>query len=101
MMWRGTLALMFLFPMLGCKATPPSKAESSVMKWTKHAVFVRNKSERNPLQFTEDNLAAGKEAFSHYCIAFHGRVGQNTTKKEAWSPNKVKRKRGLNRWDIS
>jgi cytochrome c len=78
MMWRVTLTLMFLFSMLGCKATPPSKAERSVMKWTKHAVLVRNKSERNPLPFTEDNLTAGKEAFSHYCVACHGMDGQNT-----------------------
>jgi mono/diheme cytochrome c family protein len=48
------------------------------MRWTKHAVTVRNKSERNPLSPTAENLAAGKEAFSHYCVACHGMDGQNT-----------------------
>jgi mono/diheme cytochrome c family protein len=48
------------------------------MTWTKHTVSVRNKSGRNPLPPTEENLAAGKEAFSHYCVACHGMDGQNT-----------------------
>ncbi len=70
------VSMLFFFPMLGCKATPPGKVESSVMTWTKHTVTVRNKSERNPLQPTEENLAEGKEAFSHYCVACHGMDGQ-------------------------
>jgi mono/diheme cytochrome c family protein len=48
------------------------------MRWTKHTVTVRNKEERNPLPLTTDNLAMGKEAFSHYCVACHGMDGQNT-----------------------
>ena len=32
----------------GCKASSPSKMERSVMRWAKHTVSVRNKSERNP-----------------------------------------------------
>jgi mono/diheme cytochrome c family protein len=48
------------------------------MRWTKHTVTVRNKAERNPLPLTDENLAAGKEAFSHYCVACHGMDGQNT-----------------------
>jgi mono/diheme cytochrome c family protein len=48
------------------------------MKWTKHTVTVRNKSERNSLPPTAENIAAGKEAFSHYCVACHGMDGQNT-----------------------
>lgn len=71
-------AFALLMLIAGCKASPPSKVERSVMKWTKHTVTVRNKSERNPLSLTRDNLAAGKEAFSHYCVACHGMDGQNT-----------------------
>lgn len=71
-------ALAFLVLIAGCSASPPSKVESSVIKWTKHTVTVRNKSERNPLSLTGENLAAGKEAFSHYCVACHGMDGQNT-----------------------
>jgi mono/diheme cytochrome c family protein len=67
-----------LVVLAGCKASSPSKMERSVMTWTKHTVSVRNKAERNPLPPTSENIAAGKEAFSHYCIACHGMDGQNT-----------------------
>jgi mono/diheme cytochrome c family protein len=62
----------------GCKASSPSKMERGVMRWTKHTVSVRNKSKRNPLPATSENIAEGKEAFSHYCVACHGMDGQNT-----------------------
>jgi mono/diheme cytochrome c family protein len=62
----------------GCKATPPGKVEGDILKWTKHTISVRNKAERNPLLATSENIAAGKEAFSHYCVACHGMDGQNT-----------------------
>ena len=68
----------FLAILAGCKASPPRKVERGVMRWTKHTVTVRNKSERNPLLPTEENLTAGREAFSHYCVACHGMDGQNT-----------------------
>ena len=71
-------ALIVLAVFAGCKASSPSKVERGVMRWTKHTVTVRNKSERNPLQPTGENLAAGREAFSHYCVACHGMDGQNT-----------------------
>ena len=70
--------LALLTVVVGCKATPPGKMERDVMTWTKHSVFIRNKSERNPLQPTEANIASGKEAFTHYCVACHGMDGQNT-----------------------
>ncbi len=70
--------LTLLAVVVGCKATPPSKMERGVMTWTKHSVFIRNKSEHNPLQPTEANIASGKEAFTHYCVACHGMDGQNT-----------------------
>ena len=71
-------ALAFLAMLSGCRASSPSKVERGVMRWTKHTVTVRNKSERNPLPSTAENIAAGKEAFSHYCVACHGMDGQNT-----------------------
>jgi len=48
------------------------------MTKAKHSVFVRNKAEKNPLAPTVENIADGKEAFSHYCVACHGMDGQNT-----------------------
>jgi mono/diheme cytochrome c family protein len=70
--------LAFCLTLAGCKANRPGKLEHSVMTWTKHSVSVRNKSERNPLKTTPENLADGKEAFSHYCVSCHGMDGQNT-----------------------
>lgn len=68
----------FLTIIEGCKASSTGNTERRVMTWAKHSVFVRNKGERNPLQLTSTNLAAGQEAFSHYCVACHGMDGQNT-----------------------
>jgi mono/diheme cytochrome c family protein len=62
----------------GCKANPPGKVEYSLMTVSKHYVFIRNKGEQNPLSPSESNIAAGREAFTHYCIACHGLDGQNT-----------------------
>ena len=71
-------ALAVIAVLAGCRASSPGKAERSVLRWTKHTVTVRNKSERNPLPSTAENIAAGKEAFSHYCVACHGMDCQNT-----------------------
>lgn len=73
-----TLALVSLAEIAGCKASPPGKMEHGVMRWTKHTLTVRNKLDRNPLPATPENIATGKEAFSHYCVACHGMDGQNT-----------------------
>jgi len=63
---------------LGCSAGKPGKMESSVMTKAKHWIFVGNKKEKNPLEATKDNLDAGRDAFSHYCMVCHGLDGQNT-----------------------
>ena len=62
----------------GCKVSPPGAVESHIITFTKHHVTVGNKSATNPVAMTSENLAAGKEAFGHYCIACHGIDGQNT-----------------------
>ncbi len=79
-MKRLKLIMLFNLAVLagGCKASPAGGIETGVMTTAKHSIFVRNKSEKNPLQATPENVAAGKEAFSHYCIACHGMDGQNT-----------------------
>jgi mono/diheme cytochrome c family protein len=71
-------ALAFSALLQGCKATPPGKAEAAVMTRAKHSLFVGNKSARNPMAFSAKNVADGKEAFTHYCVACHGLDGQNT-----------------------
>jgi mono/diheme cytochrome c family protein len=62
----------------GCKATPPGKAESSVVGALKHHVTVRGKQDKSPLPQNASTLADGKEAFGHYCVVCHGNDGQNT-----------------------
>jgi len=62
----------------GCQANPPSKLETKTVTFAKHHIFIRNKSEKNPLPVNPQTWADGKEAFSHYCVACHGMDGQNT-----------------------
>ncbi|WP_263381608.1 c-type cytochrome [Granulicella arctica] len=70
------LALMLL--VCGCKVSPPTSFERQLIVATKHRLTVRNKDQKNPLPLTSESLAAGKEAFNHYCVACHGMDGQNT-----------------------
>lgn len=72
------LLLCFMAGSLGCKAKPPSALETGVVTRAKHWLFIRNKDAKNPIPFSNENLQAGKEAFSHYCVACHGLDGQNT-----------------------
>ena len=67
-----------ILALVGCKANPPGSIERFVVEQAKHKVFVRNKSQKNPLAYTPENMQAGKEAFGHYCVACHGNDGQNT-----------------------
>ena len=64
--------------MYGCKVSPSSDIERSVVVFTKHHVTVGNKSAKNPIAMSMENLATGKEAFGHYCVVCHGIDGQNT-----------------------
>ena len=74
----ATTALALIVPLQGCKATPPGKVETAVMTKAKHSLFVGNKRARNPIALSDKNIADGKEAFAHYCVACHGMDGQNT-----------------------
>ena len=67
-----------LLALTGCKATPPSAFETSVVTYAKLHLLVGNKSEKNPQPATAATIAEGKEAFTHYCVACHGMDGQNT-----------------------
>ena len=64
--------------LLGCKAGPPSRLETRIITSAEHHLFIGNKSQKNPLPDTAENVAGGKEAFGHYCAACHGIDGQNT-----------------------
>src|ERR1700744_578929 len=62
----------------GCKVSQPSAFERHTLNFAKHHITVRNKKQQNPIAFTPQSLADGKEAFGHYCVACHGLDGQNT-----------------------
>ncbi len=67
-----------LVGLTGCKANPPGKVEMKAVTYAKHHFLIRNKNQTNPLTYTPQTWADGKEAFSHYCVACHGMDGQNT-----------------------
>lgn len=62
----------------GCKVSTPNRLERALIEAGKHHVTVGNRSEKNPMPLTPENLAAGKEAFGHYCVVCHGLDGQST-----------------------
>lgn len=62
----------------GCKATPPGRLETMVVTNAERRFLIGGKRAKNPLLPTAENLAAGKDSFSHYCIVCHGLDGQNT-----------------------
>lgn len=74
--WAG--ALIAVCTLMGCRATPPGKAEARVATWTKHHVTVGGRKDQNPLQPTAENLDQGQQSFTSYCMVCHGLDGQNT-----------------------
>ncbi len=74
-----SLALLAVMPVLtGCRDSSPSKAEISVVYWTKHYISIGGKKDVNPYKATEENIAEGKDSFTSYCMVCHGLDGQNT-----------------------
>jgi len=66
------------FSVCGCKAKPAGPLETSAVEHAKRWVMVGDKRVANPFPATAENIANGKESFSHYCVACHGMDGQNT-----------------------
>ena len=64
--------------LIGCKVSSPNRFEQRIIEAAKHHITVGNKSAKNPVPFTAENLAAGKEAFGHYCTVCHGLDGHST-----------------------
>jgi S-disulfanyl-L-cysteine oxidoreductase SoxD len=72
----GFLSLCLL--VCGCKVREPNPLERKVVVAAEHDLTVGNRSQKNPLPPTKETLAAGKEAFGHYCVVCHGLDGQAT-----------------------
>jgi cytochrome c553 len=62
----------------GCKVGGSNGLERRTLTGIKHHITVGGKSLKNPVTFTPEHMADGKEAFGHYCVACHGLDGQNT-----------------------
>lgn len=74
----GVLSIAASLVLLGCKATPPNRAEAAVVEWTKHNITVKGTHDKNPIPATAEKIESGKETFAFYCIVCHGRDAQNT-----------------------
>jgi mono/diheme cytochrome c family protein len=64
--------------LIGCKVTPPGRAETAIVQWTKHNITVGGAHDKNPVQSSADSITTGKQTFGFYCVVCHGRDGQNT-----------------------
>jgi mono/diheme cytochrome c family protein len=62
----------------GCQVRQPGAVETAFVQGFKHTVSVGGKKDVNPLPANPQNVRAGQENFSHYCMVCHGLDGQNT-----------------------
>ncbi len=72
------VSLSLLLSATGCSVSQPSAFERAVAREVKQKITVRGKGNVNPLPATRENIQAGQQAFSHYCLVCHGLDGQNT-----------------------
>ncbi|HKD78255.1 MAG TPA: cytochrome c [Candidatus Angelobacter sp.] len=72
------IALTGILALLGCKASAPSKVESTVANEVKHEVTVGGKDVKNPIPYSADAVKEGEEHFGHHCGICHGLDGQAT-----------------------
>jgi mono/diheme cytochrome c family protein len=85
---RGTLSIKagiavvttaaILLLLSGCKVRTPGSVETTLMEGAKRRLTVGGRSDKNPLQATEENIHSGKQTFTSYCMVCHGLDGQNT-----------------------
>ena len=75
---RSGIMVILALLLTSCRASQPGKFETYLINGAKHDLTVRNKGQKNPLPTSPENIVAGREAFSHYCMVCHGLDGQNT-----------------------
>jgi mono/diheme cytochrome c family protein len=71
------LAALLLVTLTACQARTPSNTETRAAYFIKRNVTVRGKG-TNPFPATAENIHAGRQVFSSYCMVCHGLDGQNT-----------------------
>jgi mono/diheme cytochrome c family protein len=62
----------------GCKVRTPGRFETAFMDGTKRHLTVGGRSDANPVAATAENIRAGQQNFTAYCMVCHGLDGQNT-----------------------
>ncbi len=77
--WQSrVLAIGLLVALAGCKVREPGRLETAVARVVKQKITVGGKKAANPVPATAENIQAGRENFSHYCMVCHGLDAQNT-----------------------
>jgi mono/diheme cytochrome c family protein len=72
------LVLGLLVLLAGCGVREPGRFETALVSKVKQKITVRGKGDANPLPATAENIRAGRNNFSNYCLVCHGLDGQNT-----------------------
>lgn len=67
-----------LLLLTGCEVRSPGAVETAVAQGIKRTLSVGGKKDANPFPASVENVRAGQENFSHYCMVCHGLDGQNT-----------------------
>ena len=70
--------LAWILMSIGCGVRQPGSAETKLAQFIKTNITVGGKNDANPLKPTPENIAAGRQNFSNYCMVCHGLDGQNT-----------------------
>lgn len=78
MRYGHLILLCAVVTLAGCKVSTPNRVERYTLRAIKHHITVGDKSQKNPIPYSAENLAEGKEAFGHYCTVCHGLDGQAT-----------------------
>ncbi len=62
----------------GCGGRTPGTVETKAAEIIKRKITVSGRADKNPLSATPENIRAGQESFTSYCMVCHGLDGQNT-----------------------
>jgi mono/diheme cytochrome c family protein len=72
------VALITLLATAGCQVGTPGTVQTAIIQGAKRHLTVRGRDQTNPLSPTPDNVRAGREKFTAYCMVCHGLDGQNS-----------------------
>jgi len=75
---QAVLVCLLAMGATACQVRQPGTVETAFMQGIKRKVTVGGKKDANPLPPSEENIRAGQQNFSHYCVVCHGLDGQNT-----------------------